>query len=124
MSLTTLTAATPHYLLLGNDGPIGPVLAPSGSEAFDTVLYGFSSKIYFDRFCAASDQTLRPYPLMKGHLNKPMESTGHRITHVVINADGPAETELHTATTEIVAHALENQLEQVPVEIHRSLSRD
>lgn len=124
MTAHSSSIATPHYLLLGDEGPIGPEVEQSDSVTASSAVYGFSSKAHYDRFCAASDLALRPYPLLKGHLRKLGNFTGSRITLIAIDPSGPDELELQTATAESVAQMLETGGEQVPIESHLIASDD
>lgn len=118
MDTITSTASTPHYLLLGSDGPVGPYVMQSEPDADSFAVYGFSSKTHYDRFCAASGLALRPYPLLKGHLRKATDSTGKRITLISVDPDGPEDSDLRATTSESLAQSLESSSDQVPVEFH------
>ena len=115
---TTITVATPHYLLLDSDGPIGPAIMQSTSDVESFVVYGFSSRPRYDRFCAARHTALRPYPLLKGHLIKPSNFTGKRITLIAIDPDGPEGFDVRATSAESLVHSLQAGSDQVPVEFH------
>jgi hypothetical protein len=112
------SVATPRYLLLGSDGPVGPDVTEFTSDTGSLAVFGFSSKEYYDRFCAASELTLRPYPLMKGHLKKSPEFTGKRITLICVDPGGPADVEFQATAAESLLLAIETGSDQVAVDFH------
>lgn len=122
MGTITSTASTPRYLLLGSDGPIGPDVMQPEPDADSIAVYGFSSKARYDVFCTASEQALRPYPLLKGHLRKPPDFTGKQITVISCDPDGPEDSDLRSTTAESLVHSLESSSDQVPVEFHLTAS--
>lgn len=111
-------ALTPHYLLLGDTGPIGPNVVRADSEENCSTVYGFSSKTYYDRFCAAVNETLRPYPLLPGHLANEAKPDIPSIALVVVDAGSSNEAELRAVSAETLLNAFQNRLEAVPTEIH------
>ncbi len=115
---TDYTVATPHYLLLGSNGPVGPDIMQSAPAADQFVVYGFSSRQQYDRFTVAGHAVLRPYPLLNGHLTKPSDYTGNRITLIAIDADGPEELEVRATSAESLVQALASGIDQVAVEFH------
>lgn len=118
MPLNVNIASTPHYLLLGDAGPIAPnVVRADFGEKCSTV-YGFSSKTYYDRFCAAGDQTLRPYPLLPGHLANEVNRDISLFAMVVVDAGSSTEAELHAVSAKTLLNAFQNRLEEVPTEIN------
>lgn len=122
MATNALSVATPRYLLLGDEGPIGPDVIQSQTDTVSSAVYGFSSKARYDLFCTASEQALRPYPLLKGHLRKPPDFTGKRITMISCDPDGPEDSDLRSTTAESLLHSLESSSDQVPVEFHLTAS--
>jgi len=90
--------ATPRYLLLAGDDPIGPELEPLPSGVTCFVVFGFSGKAAYDRFIANSDKELRPYPLMKGYLQNKDAAENTQLNLVVLDADGPSQ-QIVTAVT-------------------------
>ena len=74
-----------------------------------SVIYGFSDKGPYDRFCGNSDLALRPYPLVEGYLRNQVGVLGGDLKLIVLDADGPRERCLHAATMEAVLEAQENR---------------
>ncbi|MBC8288852.1 MAG: hypothetical protein H8E37_00900 [Planctomycetes bacterium] len=110
--------ATPHYLLLGDAGPVGPVVTRAESGEKCSTVYGFSSKTCYDRFCATGDQTLRPYPLLPGHLMNEVKPDVPAIAFVAINANSSAEAELQAVSAGTLLDALQSRLEHIPMEVN------
>lgn len=118
MAINTLSISTPRYLLMGSDGPIGPAVIQPESNTRSSVVFGFSSKEKYDLFCATSQVALRPYPLLKGHLNNQTDSTGKQITLVCVDPVGSAEAGYQATTAESLVEALRTSSEQVTVDFH------
>lgn len=99
MPTMSSTAATPRYLLLEGEDPIGPPVksALPGSVCF--AVYGFSGKPAYDRFAANSDRELRPYPLMAGYLQKHTADDGNQLRLVVLDADHPSQQTITAVST-------------------------
>lgn len=114
MSLNEVAACTPRYVLLEGNRPLGPEVMPSDSGVQCSVIYGFSGKAPYDRFCGNTDRALRPYPLVEGYLRSSIDQPGDELKLVVLDADGPSEECLHTATMEAVLRALENRDAHLP----------
>jgi hypothetical protein len=117
MPENTNIVSTPHYLLLGDAGPIGPNVTHADSRETCATVYGFSSKTYYDSFCVAGNQTLRPYPLLPGHLAEQAKSDNPAIVLVVVNAKSPAEVELQAVTAAALLEALQNRIDHLPMKI-------
>jgi hypothetical protein len=118
MTINALSVATPRYLLLGSDGPVGPDVIQLKPDTDSFAVFGFSSKERYDRFCAATELALRPYPLMRGHLRKPPEFTGKRITLICVDSSGPVEAEFQATTADSLVLAMETGSDQVPINFH------
>lgn len=118
MTSNTSTVAKPRYLLLGSDGPVGPELIRLTTDTDSSAVFGFSSKEHYDRFCAATELALRPYPLMKGHLRRPPEYTGDRITVICVDPGGPVEVEFQATSAESLLLAIETGSDEVPIQFH------
>lgn len=117
MPENTNIVSTPRYLLLGDAGPIGPNVTRADSRERCATVYGFSSKMYYDRFCVAGNQTLRPYPLLPGHLAKQAKSDNPAIVLVVVDAKSPTEVELQAVTSAALLEALQNRIDHLPMKI-------
>lgn len=92
-------AATPRYLLLEDNDPIGPAVVSTSPENGCGVVYGFSDKPAYDRFAANSDRELRPYPLVKGYLQKRTAEEVHGLRLVVLDAHHPSQRTITAVTT-------------------------
>jgi hypothetical protein len=77
-----------------------------------SVIYGFSDKVPYDKFCAKSQQALKPYPLVNVYLRNQIEAPDS-LKLVVIDAAGPSEPYLHAATIEAVLEAHESRAAHV-----------
>ena len=99
MPTTSEIAATPRYFLLENKDPIGPAVVSASPENGCFAVYGFSGKPAYDRFVANSDRELRPYPLMKGYLQKQTAEEGHELRLVVLDAHHPSQQTITAVTT-------------------------
>ena len=113
MSTSTSVADTPNYVLMDVDRRIGPNVMPLDASTECSVIYGFSDKGPYDKFCTNSQQALKPYPLVKGYLRNEMEAPGDSLKLVVIDAAGPSEPYLHAATIEAVLEAQESRAAHV-----------
>ena len=113
MPLSTVAASTPNYVLIEGNLPTGPRLVPLAASTECSVIYGFSDKGPYDKFCTNSQQALKPYPLVKGYLRNQMEAPGDSLKLVVIDAAGPSEPYLHAATMEAVLEARESRAAHV-----------
>jgi len=101
-------ADTPFYVLLEGSQRIGPHVAGSESESF---IYGFSDNGLYHKFCANSELSLTPYPLVKGYLRDQVGVTC--VKFIVIDAEGPQQTSLRAATVKAVLEAQERRSPQV-----------
>ena len=125
MTINEAVVGTPRYVLLDENRRIGPKIHPSDVGVVCLVVYGFSDKGPYDRFCGNSDLALRPYPLVEGYLRNQVGDSdehqvgvsdehqvgvsGGRLKLIVHDADGPRERFLHAATMEAVLEAQENR---------------
>lgn len=100
---------TPRYVLLDDNRRLGPKVIPSDVGVGCSVIYGFSDKEPYDRFCGNSDLSLRPYPLVEGYLKNQVGVSGGDLKLIALDAGGPRELRLHAATMEAVLEAQENR---------------
>ena len=108
-TMNEVVVCTPRYFLLDGDRRLGPKVIPLDSGVECSVMYGFSDKGPYDRFCENSDLALRPYPLVEGHLRNQVGESGSNLRLIVLDADGPHDRCLHAATTAAVLEAQENR---------------
>jgi hypothetical protein len=113
MPVSILAASTPNYVLIDGNLRIGPKILPLdvGTECW--AIYGFSSKIAYDRFCSNSHRALKPYPLVTGYLRNQMDAPGDTLKLVVIDANAPSEPSVYAATMEAVLEAQESRAAHV-----------
>ena len=109
MPMNEVVACTPRYVLLDENRPLGPTVLPLDSGVKCSVIYGFSGKGPYDRFCGNSDRALRPYPLVEGYLRNRIDESGDDLKLIVLDADGPRERCLNAATMEAVLRAQESR---------------
>jgi hypothetical protein len=109
MTSIEVVVCTPRYVLLDENRRLGPMVIPSDVGVGCSVIYGFSDKGPYDRFCGNSDLALRPYPLVEGYLRNQVGVSGGDLKLIVLDADGPRERCLHAATMEAVLEAKENR---------------
>ena len=98
MTMNATVASTPRYVLLEENHRLGPKVIPSDVGVGCSVIYGFSDKGPYDRFCGNSDLALRPYPLVEGYLRNQVTDSGGVLKLIVLDVDGPRERCLHAAT--------------------------
>ena len=108
MPMSTLVADTPYYVLMEDNCRAGPKVVPLDSRSECLVIYGFSDRAPYDKFCTNSELALKPYPLVKGYLRNQLGASGDDLKLVVLDASGPREPCLHAATMEAVLEAQEN----------------
>jgi hypothetical protein len=113
MPLSTVAASTPNYVLIDGNLPTGPRVVRLDASTECSVIYGFSDKGPYDKFCTNGQQALRPYPLVKGYLRNQMEAPSDSLKLVVIDAAGPSERYLQAATFEAVLEAQESRAAHV-----------
>ena len=118
MTLSTVSVSTPKYVLMDDDGRIGPHLVPSPGGHTCLAVYGFSGKAFYDRFISASSLSLTPYPLVRGDLRNQLELAGNELALVVVDAAGPDEPVLEAALMQAVLLAQESKAMQVTAQ-HR-----
>ena len=109
MTTNEVVVCTPRYVLLEENRRLGPMVIPSDVVVGCSVIYGFSDKVPYDRFCGNSDLALRPYPLVEGYLRNQVGVSGGDLKLIVLDADGPRERCLYAATMEVVLEAQENR---------------
>ena len=102
---------TPYFILLEGKRRVGPEVVPLPSGTECSVVYGFSGKACYDKFCANSPAALVPYPLTRFYLQNQADVPGDRINLVVVDAAGPHEPRLQAGTMEAV---LQGQEERTP----------
>lgn len=115
MLTNAAVVATPHYVLLAANQRIGPKLARLTSGIECTLIYGFSDKGPYDKFCLDSGQALRPYPLVKVYLRDQVSAADDGLKLVVVDAAGPEDAFVDGATMEAVLEAHENKAPLVTV---------
>ena len=79
MPMTTVDASTPNYVLIDGALRIGPKVVPFNAGLECSAIYGFSDKGPYDKFCANSQQSLKPYPLKRTEYLEdkiPLDETG------------------------------------------------
>jgi len=108
MPMTTVDASTPNYVLIDGTLRLGPKIVSSDAGLECSAIYGFSGKGPYDKFCANSQQSLKPYPLVKGYLRNQIDAPGDSLKLVVIDAASPSEPYLYAATIEAVLEAQES----------------
>jgi len=109
MTTTAVIAGTPYYVLLDGNRRIGPRIVPLNSGIECLVVFGFSDKGPYDKFCMKSQLALTPYPLVKDYLRNPVGASGESLKLVVVDAPGPGEPCLYAATMEAVLEAQEKR---------------
>lgn len=111
--MTTLSTyvGTPYYVLMEGKRRVAPAVLPLPAGTECSVIYGFSDKACYDKFCANSPAPLVPYPLTRFYLQNQADTPGDRINLVVVDAAGPHEPSLQAGTMEAV---LQSQEEQTP----------
>lgn len=102
---------TPYYVLMEGKRRVAPEVVPLPLGTLCSVVYGFSDKACYDRFCANSQLALVPYPLTRFYLQNQADTPGDRINLVVVDAAGPHESRLQAGTMEAV---LQGQEERTP----------
>lgn len=118
MSLSTVVAGTPYYVLMDGDRRTGPTVVQFDSGISCSPIYGFSDKGRYDKFCRNSELALKPYPLVKGYLRNQADAPGAGLKLVVVDASGPSEPYLHAATMEAVLEAQEKRTTHVTTAHH------
>jgi hypothetical protein len=113
MSIIRVVAGTPYYVLMNANHPVGPTVLRLDTDIECSPIYGFSDKGSYDKFCANSQQTLKPYPLVKGYLRKQIDAPGDSLMLVVLDAAGPREPYLHAAAMESVLETQESRATHV-----------
>ena len=113
MPMTAVDASTPNYVLIDGALRLGPKIVSSDAGLECSAIYGFSDKGPYDKFCANSQQSLKPYPLVRGYLRNQIDAPGDRLKLVVIDAASPSDPYLHAATIEAVLEAQESRAAHV-----------
>ena len=106
-------AHTPYYVLMDDNGRIGPEVLELHSRIPCLPIYGFSGRHAYETFRTNSQQTLRPYPLVKRYLQEQSRAPRDGLKLVVIDAAGPREPYLNAATMIAVLEGQENRATQV-----------
>ena len=113
--MSDLLVETPNDILLDGNNRFGPEVQALHSGNGCTAIYGFSNKEYYDSFCKKSEKALAPYPLVKGYLRNQIKGAGDSLLLVVVDAEGPHESDLNAATMQSVLDAQENRSSRVAV---------
>jgi hypothetical protein len=106
-------ADTPFYVLLDGNHRIGPNIVKLDAGVECSPIYGFLNKGTYDKFCMNHQQSLKPYPLVKGYLRNQVCAPGDGLQLVALDAAGPREPHLYAATVEAVLEAHENRTTHV-----------
>ena len=117
------TVGTPCYVLLNDKQRIGPKLLPSEGQSEGVIIYGFSDKPPYDRFCENSDLELTPYPLVKGYLQNQLSEAGTHFRLVAVDAEGPDDEWLHAVTMQTALEAQQQSIDHVAISAHLRLDR-
>ena len=107
------SAKIPRYVLRDGLGYASPRVLQTSFKIGSTVLYGFSDKPKYDAFISSSELSLTPYPLVRGYLDKSLDS--NLLQLVVLDAGTSQQTLLQAATFEAVLDSLGNKVDTVPV---------
>ena len=111
--MVIVSAKIPRYVLRDGLNFASPrVLQPSVKTGL-SVIYGFSDKPEYDVFISSSELPLTPYPLVRGYLERAIDSKSLQL--VVLDAGAPQQTFLNASTYEAVLDSLCNNRETVPV---------
>lgn len=118
MPTTPTFVDTPYYVLMEEERRFGPkvIPLPSGTKCF--VVYGFSGKACYDKFCANSQLALVPYPLTKAYLQTQADGPGGGLNLVVVDAAGPNEASLQAGTMEAVLQGQEDRTPHLTAAYH------
>jgi hypothetical protein len=100
---------TPYYVLMDGKRRLSPEVVPFPSGTECSVVYGFSDKACYDKFCANSQLALVPYPLTRFYLQDQADTPGDRINLVVVDAASPNEPCLRAGTMEAVLQGQEDR---------------
>ncbi|QEF97378.1 hypothetical protein Mal15_14180 [Stieleria maiorica] len=119
--MTAQLVDTPYYVLLDGKQRLGPKLLRPHLGPEGVAIYGFSDKPTYDLFCANSNLALTPYPLVKGYLKNQITDSGNAIHLIVVDAEGPNETQLNATTMKSVLTAQEQESERVTISFHLML---
>ncbi len=107
LPMTEVVLSTPYFVLMDGSCRIGPNVLPLHSGIECSPIYGFSNKVSYDKFCLRSQQTLTPYPLVKGFLRNQLDVQNNGLKLVVVDADEVREPCLRGATMQAVLEAHE-----------------
>ena len=107
------SAKIPRYVLRDGLGYASPRVLQTSFKIGSTVLYGFSDKPEYDAFISSSELPLTPYPLVRGYLERSLDS--NLLQLVVLDADTSEQTLLQAAMYETVLDSIRNQVDTVPV---------
>jgi hypothetical protein len=111
----------PQYVLRDGLGYASPRVLLTSFKIGSTVLYGFSDKPEYDVFISTSELPLTPYPLVRGYLERRLDS--NLLQLVALDAGSSQQTLLQATTFEAVLDSLRNQVDTVPV-THRLIIDD
>ncbi len=113
MTTNAAYVETPYYVLMEGKRRVAPEVEPLPSGTRCAVVYGFSNKACYDKFCSNSPVALVPYPLTNVYLQSQVDTPGDRIDLVVVDAAGPRELRLQAGTVEAVLQGQENRTPHV-----------
>lgn len=124
MPMSVVVAGTPHFVLMDGNRRIGPTLVSLSSGMEYSIIYGFSDRGPYRRFCKNSEPGLTPYPLVKVYLRSQVDGPDDRLRLVVVDAVGPRAPYLQAATMEAVLESLENRTTLVTVAYRLMLDQE
>lgn len=107
------SAKIPRYVLRDGLGYASPLVLQTSFKVGATVLYGFSDKPEYDAFISSSEISLTPYPLVRGYLDRLLDSSLLQLA--VLDADSSHQTLLQAATFDAVLDSLRKMANTVPV---------
>lgn len=93
--------------------PITAKFSTGSSDGLLTAFYGFSDKPFYDRFCAAAQRDLRPYPLVKGFLRTRIDDQAGEARYIVVDAVEPSTARVEVASLEAVLASIESNSKSV-----------
>lgn len=119
--MDTHSIKTPFYVLLDGKQRLGPKLLASHAGPEFKAIYGFSNREAYDLFCAKSDHSFIPYPLVKGYLQNQIADSGDTVQLVVVDPTGPQQAHLNAATMNSILEAVNQKATQVTLSFRLTL---
>lgn len=103
----------PRYVLLDKKQYFGPNALSGPDAARIRVIYGFSNKLQYDTFLRNVGSGLTPYPLVRGYLQKSMDTEPDWLHLVVLNASDCHQQVLCASTMQSLAQAMDSKSDHV-----------